>query len=273
MNCQSVRELLSAFYDRELTADQSSEVRAHVDGCPECARRLAEFEELSHLTAHLRDPQAPEGGWPAIASALDHEAGRGGDAGVTGRLSRPIAAALAATLLVAASIGLATYWARPASAPHAAMAATFDVYLKEFRTSPAQAQRVLIDRYHGQRFDLAQGATGLPFEPNAPEALPDGFERQDCFVLKMPCCTCTQTIYKNKAGAVVVLFEHAEAQQDWFGGRPTIEAVCHGNATHLVQLPDQLAATWKCGQRYLTVIGAQNVEQVAELVALLDGRT
>jgi hypothetical protein len=34
-----------------------------------------------------------------------------------------------------------------------------------------------------------------------------------------------------------------------------------------------LAATWKCGQRYLTVIGAQNVEQVAELVARLDGRS
>jgi hypothetical protein len=72
---------------------------------------------------------------------------------------------------------------------------------------------------------------------------------------------------------VLVLFEHSEKQTEWFGDRPRIEAYCHGKATNLVQLPRQLAATWKCGRRYLTVIGAQNVEQVAQLVAFLDARS
>lgn len=271
MICESVRELLSAFYDRELPTDREVEVRAHVETCPDCARRLVEFGQLTKLTTQLRNPIVPAETWPAIESALDDPQGRrvGVFAGGLPRRSRFV---VAASLILVASIAIVFYWMWRTYEPHTAMAAAFDVYLKDFQKSPVQSQRVLIDRYDGRPLELLRASSEPEFEPNAPEELPHGFARQGVYVLKMPCCTCTQTIYKNKSGAVLALFEHSEDQQVWFGDRPRIEALCHDKPTHLVQLSGQLAATWKCGQRYLTVIGAQNVEQVAELVAMLDRR-
>ena len=105
------------------------------------------------------------------------------------------------------------------------------------------------------------------FEPNAPAELPQGFARAAIYVLKMPCCTCTQTIYKNSHGTVLALFEHTDQQRSWFGDRPTITAQCHGKATCLVQLQDELAACWKSGPRHLTLVGARDVEQVSDAVA------
>jgi hypothetical protein len=269
VNCETARELLSCYYDRELPPDQEEEMRAHVAGCSQCAGRLAEFGELSQLTARLRAPQAPTETWPAIASALDSDdRRRAAGSSSTKWLGRRSRAALAATIVLAASIGVATYWLWQQFEPHAAMAATFDTYLAEFQTAPQQAQHILIDRYEGERVDLARA--DLPFSANAPAELPDGYARQETYVLNMPCCVCTQTIYKNPSGAVVVLFEHSEKEPGWFGKRPAIDARCHGTPTSLVQVADRLAATWKCGPRYLTLVGAHNVEQVAQIVAALD---
>jgi putative zinc finger protein len=273
MNCESAQELLSSLYDRELSADLDEEMRAHVERCPECVRKVAEFAQLSKLTAELREPAVPTGTWPGIESALDNKGRTRGGIFDTPRLRHRSRLAIAATLLVGASVALGSYWIWRSSEPHAVMAATFDAYLKEFHEYPEQAQQVLISRYDGRPLDLSHAAGDAEFPPNAPEELPEGFKRQEVYVLKMPCCTCTQTVYKNKSGSVMALFEHSEKQPEWFGNRPRIEANCHGKATNLVQLPHQLAATWKCGRRYLTVIGAQNVEQVADLVAFLDART
>jgi hypothetical protein len=268
VNCETARDLLSSYYDRELSPEQEREMRAHIADCPDCARRLAEFGELSELTAQLRNPEVPLETWPAIASALDADERQRAGVMPTWWLARRPRAAIAATILLAAAIGLASYWLWRQFEPHAVMAATFDTYLAEFETAPRQAQQVLIDRYEGQRVDLARG--GLPFDANAPAELPGGYARHETYVLKMPCCVCTQTIYKNPSGAVVALFEHAAEEPGWFGNRPAIHAMCHGTPTSVVQVADRLAATWKCGPRYLTVVGAQNVEQVAQIVAVLD---
>lgn len=269
MNCNTARDLLSSYYDQELSPDEDRQMRAHVASCPQCAARLAEFGELSQLTAGLRAPVAPSETWPAIASALDfddrrHALGRS----PTRSLGRRARAAIAAMVVFVSSIGLASYWLWQQFEPHAVMAATFDTYLAEFQTAPQQAQHILIDRYAGQRVNLASAE--LPFSANAPVELPDGYARQETYVLDMPCCVCTQTIYKNPSGAVVALFEHSEKEPGWFGNRPTIHAQCYGTSTLLVQVADRLAATWKCGPRYLTLVGAQNVEQVAQIVATLD---
>jgi hypothetical protein len=151
------------------------------------------------------------------------------------------------------------------------MTAVFNQYLGEFHTHPEQAQEVLRSRYDGRPLGSGSLGTGQ-FTPNAPQALPHGFTRLGTYVLDMPCCTCTQTIYKNAAGDVLALFEHSENQRMWFGNRPIIEATCDGQSTLVVQLHDRLAASWKCGPRHLTVIGARNIEQVAELVAFLDSQ-
>jgi hypothetical protein len=130
---------------------------------------------------------------------------------------------------------------------------------------------IVATRYDGRPIDSVSPHVGQ-FVPNAPATLPDGFVRVETFVLDMPCCVCTQTIYRNPAGELMALFEHSEDQRMWFGSRPTIKTQCHGQPTVVVQLQNQLAATWKCGARYLTVIGARNVEQLTDWVAFLDSQ-
>ena len=271
MNCESARDLLSAYFDQELEPDAASAVRAHLATCQDCARRLAEFKELSELAADIREPEVPRGVWSAIESSLAREHKQQPGNTRWRWLMKPSRVALAATLLIGASLVLLGYWTWRSLDQHVQMAAVFDRYLGEFQEHPQQAQEVLRTRYGGRPMDLQAVGAGQ-FNPNAPQDLPNGFERVETYLLDMPCCTCTQTIYRNPAGDILALLEHREEQRMWFGNRAVIEAQCHGQMTFLVQLKDQLAASWKCGPRYLTVIGARNVEQVSELISFLDAQ-
>jgi hypothetical protein len=81
-----------------------------------------------------------------------------------------------------------------------------------------------------------------------------------------------QAIYRRADGQTIAVFEHVDDQPVWFGERPSIQARCNGMPTSLVQVDDCLAASWRQDGRYLTVVGANDVEQVAQLVAFLDSR-
>jgi len=269
MNCESARAQLSAYLDQEMEPDAAADVRAHLARCPSCADRLAEFTELSVLASDIRDPKVPQQVWTAIEASL---AGRDQSSSINSKkplFRKPSKVALAATVLVGASLALAGYWTWRSLDPHVQMAQLFNQYLDEFRDHPQQAQEVLRGRYAGRLLNLQAGNAG-PFVSNAPQELPAGFARVETYALDMPCCKCTQTIYRNSAGDTLALFEHSDDQRAWFGDRPVIEAQCHGQRTSLVQLNKQLAASWKSGRRNLTIIGARDVEQVSELIAYLD---
>jgi hypothetical protein len=47
MNCESVRSLLTAFYDGELDQAAQEDVRLHLQSCAQCAAELAEIRSLS----------------------------------------------------------------------------------------------------------------------------------------------------------------------------------------------------------------------------------
>jgi anti-sigma factor RsiW len=270
MNCERARELMSAFYDQELEPDIEAAVREHLESCPECTQHLAQFKELSRLAADMRQPQVPAGMWSAIDASLDAQR-RGADRpGIWRR--RHLWVAIAAALLLGASVALFSYSTRQPADEHHEMAETFNLYLDRLQEHPENAEEVLVARYDGRLVKPEQAAELAKFEPNAPDMLPNGFSRSGIYVLKMPCCTCTQSIYKDDRGHVLVLFEHDDQQRSWFGDRPTITAQCHGKPTCLVQLQDSLAACWKCGPRHLTVVGARDVEQISELVANLDAQ-
>lgn len=271
MNCESARETMSAFYDQELQPDLDAAAREHLHDCPDCAQHLIQFEELSKLAADLRQPEVPAGIWPAIDSLLNAPRHGGGRSATW--LRRYSRAAIAATLFLGVSITLLAYWTWHTTDEHKEMAVIFGRYLDRFDEQPQRAQEVLLMRYDGRLLAPQQAAAEAKFKPNAPDELPQGFSRSGIYVLKMPCCTCTQTIYKDDNGRVLALFEHSDEQRSWFGDRPTITAQCHGKQTCLIQMRDKLAACWKSGTRHLTVVGARDVEQVAELVAFLDAQS
>ncbi|GHO84585.1 anti-sigma factor family protein [Dictyobacter formicarum] len=53
MNCEQVRDLLSAYLDDQLTADERQRVSAHLPSCPQCAGILADYRRFDALLAQL----------------------------------------------------------------------------------------------------------------------------------------------------------------------------------------------------------------------------
>lgn len=52
MNCQHAQNLISSFIDRELSADETRELRKHLFNCPECDQ---EHQEILRLKTYLEN--------------------------------------------------------------------------------------------------------------------------------------------------------------------------------------------------------------------------
>jgi hypothetical protein len=271
MDCSSTRQHLSALHDGELPPDLQAAIAEHLDGCHECARRLAEFQDLSGMAAEMTSPAVPADIWPQLEKKLAAEVPR--QRAILAHLIRLrrtwIGLATAALVVVAASTA-AVVWLQQADDGHGHVAVNFGRYLDEFERNPDVAQKVLLSDYEGRAVSYDEAATKVRYQPVTPERLPNGLSRQAVYLLRMPCCTCVQAIYQGADGEKLTVFEHVDDQPVWFGTRPTIRARCNGMPCSLVQVDDRLAASWKRQGRYVTVIGARDVEQVAELVAYLD---
>ena len=61
MNCHETRERLSDLLDEALPAPELAEVRAHLDGCPECRRELDQLRATVTLLSRVESPRAPVG--------------------------------------------------------------------------------------------------------------------------------------------------------------------------------------------------------------------
>ena len=61
MQCKQVRDHLSAYLDRELSAELASAVRHHLAACPECRALLEELRATADLLGRLPVRQAPGG--------------------------------------------------------------------------------------------------------------------------------------------------------------------------------------------------------------------
>lgn len=52
MKCRKVRQYLYGYYKNELTPAEAEKIKAHLDGCAECAR---EMEKVAGVTTLLKD--------------------------------------------------------------------------------------------------------------------------------------------------------------------------------------------------------------------------
>jgi len=147
----------------------------------------------------------------------------------------------------------------------------FAHYLEEFSEHPDVAQQTLLAKYDGRPMTLTEATNVLGYEPVAAKRLPPGYFVDKTYLLKMPCCTCAQIVCKNKAGQSIAIFEHAIDQPIWFGDRPAEKCLCHEVPTSVRRVGNQLAATWKEGERHITIIGATDLDEVTEFVAYFKG--
>jgi hypothetical protein len=269
IDCATARQYLSAFHDGELPSNLQLAMAEHLEGCPECARSLAEFREMSRMAAELPTPPVPAEIWSQLEKKLAAEA-PGRRAALVHLIRRRrtwVGLATAAVVVVAVSTA-AVVWLDGQGHRHVAV--NFGRYLDEFARNPDAAQQVLLTNYEGRAVSYDEAATQLRYQPVTPASLPNGLSRKAVYLLRMPCCTCVQAVYQREDGEKLAIFEHVDDVPAWFGDRPTIKTHCNGMPTSLVEVDDRLAASWKRNGRCITVIGARDVEQVAELMAYLD---
>jgi hypothetical protein len=116
MTCNDIRKLLDDFVDSNLPAEEAARVRAHVDGCAECARELAALESLRAATNALPNEIEPDSDlWQQIESSLnvvvqEAESGRARVIGLSLRGRKAVWVVRAG--LVAAAVALVVVGAR-----------------------------------------------------------------------------------------------------------------------------------------------------------------
>ena len=178
---------------------------------------------------------------------------------------------MAATIFVAAGIGWFTYQSWFAHGEHDNFTAEFGHYLDEFRHDPDTAQQILLAKYTNQLVAPNQASEYIGYRPSVTEGLPAEYTLESTHVIKMPCCICVQSICKRSDGSTLAIFEHDDEElTEWFGDRPSITASCKDKQCCLVELDEQIAASWKRGSRHITLIGARDLEEVNKLVAWLN---
>jgi hypothetical protein len=176
-------------------------------------------------------------------------------------------------VLIAVGIGWYVYQARFQHGD-SQFTAEFGHYLQEFQRDPAAAQQFLLAQYDNQSVDPQRALQLVGYRPAVADGLPDGYSMESMHVMKMPCCTCVQCLYKRSDGSTIAIFEHDDdAMDEWFGDRPERSAICGGKRCGLVDLDSRIAVSWKQGKRHIMVIGLQDVEEVNQLVAWFDDRS
>ena len=133
--------------------------------------------------------------------------------------TKPALLALAASLLVAAGLGWLTYSGWSDHHGHHQLAAGFTQYLDRFHEAPDAAQDMLVKMYGGRAVDSDQAVQLVGYHPVTAKGLPQGYQSEGTYVLKMPCCTCVQTVCRRPDGSTVAIFEHDDESREWLADR------------------------------------------------------
>ena len=272
MDCLAAKNHLSDYCDDELTVDRAALVRAHIDECADCRQELAAFERMGALVASVEVPVTSNRLWARILILLEGASrpNRAFTPGRTGIPFRASAVVVAACLLLGLGIWRYGHWSGQGHDDHAEMAVNLGEMISGFASDPVAAVDRLSTHYQGIEVSLETAESLLGYRPAIGNRLPTGYQLTSTRVLKMPCCTCSVSICTRQDGSTFVVFEHNEEQPLWFGDAPSISAKCGGRECSVVEMPEQLAVTWKSGLRQLTAIGVEGLEEVAILIAAVD---
>jgi anti-sigma factor RsiW len=272
MNCVEIRELLSGQLDGELSGHQERLVTGHLKECARCADELSAFAAISNLAKSLPNPTPPPDVWEGLQRQLDGN----GPVERTTRVLRDRSAlyrllALAATVILC--VGVFT-WLFPPFGRHHHETAHFGRFMEAFASEPEAAQRMLLVKYSGRAATKQELTATLKYTPAGIDSAPAGYTVVESYLLDMPCCRCSQVVYRRNDGGFLALFEHdTQEQPDLFGDCPCVNTECNGNPCTLVQTANHITASCEVGGRHFTVVGARNFEEVQAFVAWLESET
>jgi hypothetical protein len=272
MNCEGIRELLSGHLDRELSSQQENLVTQHLTSCDHCTDEFAACSAIGQVAKSLPSPKPPADVWDRLERQLDQER----PAEITPRVLRTPwntyrILAVAATLLI--TVGVFTWLFQPFGGHHNQMA-HFGRFMEAFPAEPGTAQQTLLASYSGRAVTAQEMTDVLKYTPVGIGNAPVGYSVEQSYLLNMPCCRCSQVVYRRDRGGFLALFEHDTTEQpNLFGDCPCVDTVCNGNPCTLVQTENHITASCEVGGRHFTIVGAGNIEEVQTFVAWLEGET
>ena len=275
MNCDTIRPLLSAFHDGELPPGQFDNVRRHVDECDACRAETRRLAAISQMALALRESPPPDL-WGAIASQLDGAPPlilrpvRGWQLGRRPKHIRRLVWGTALAASVAVFVVVFWQWSPHVDSHHQQMDANLARFVDTFRRNPVEAQQTLQDQYASRLVEPHSLVSLVNYRSVAPEELPGGLRRASTRVFDVPCCKCVQTLYTSEGQSRLALFEHVNEESAWFATNPSINAVCCGHTIRLVQCGDGLCAAWKGDGRFITIVGAETLETLSDVIAVIE---
>ena len=74
MNCEAVRELLWAYLEKEITAEEAVKIEEHLKNCADCREELELQKEIMDSLQHIPDEELPDGFHAGLMQKLQAEA-------------------------------------------------------------------------------------------------------------------------------------------------------------------------------------------------------
>lgn len=269
MNCDEAQNLLSPFYDGQLGDETKAQMSTHLEQCTDCAKSLRGYAELSGLARRSETPQVPPGLWEKMDRQLDEHSAVASRPNSLTKSRRFSATKIVSVLTLSLLVAVAVFLLPHAFHDHRELAVDFDHYLEAYAEDPEKAAEVLFAEYPSEEVDVETAAKRVGYRPVVANALPEGYSIDSMHVMKMPCCTCIKTVCRNDKGATFVVFEHDSEQPLWFGDRQKRNCDCGGMPTSVIDLDEQIAATWQVGNRSVTVVGIRDTDEVKKLMPFL----
>lgn len=267
MKCEQVRELLSSYYDGELTESVRQQVSVHLEQCPNCLQELQSYQKLSALfdrTVVEQDVLSTSGDWRTINAALEEDAIPPVPSSPLRSQRNPLAWFIVAASLLLGISGVV--WLTSTHSSHANESLDLNQFVADFQVDPGKAQTHLVANFDGRPVDSEEAAKELKRRPSFLDRVPTDFKLVSLNLLEMPCCTCSQAVYQTPSGRMVCIFEHEAGSNVRAGNCPMIKCHCCDRGVQLAEVGDVLLVTWPSKDSSITAVGLESVENVIQLV-------
>ncbi len=304
MNCNSVRDQLSAYMDGELSPALSAQVEQHLSGCGSCAKELAEFKQLSNLArVHVESAGQPPA-WATMAAKLDHSAsgsalaadfstidrnrGLAPDRSLNWKTISGTIVALAATVLIVANMMTPNHETRPTTNQASVAAVNLQPVLELFQTNAPAALNALKSQFtlkdvalsdadadFGRPTYVSTAAKEHTLPGDAMVASTKIFSLPFCHCPKGQCtcgpagCNCVACVCERPDGTTYLVLEHCKSQAVSFGDLPVQLVKRGGREFQQVTIDDMKTISFDRPSGKITVVGLRGESEIETLLASL----
>lgn len=308
MNCNSVRDQLSAYMDGEALPELAVQIEQHLSGCESCAKELVQFKQLSIFARDQVESEGSPIAWEAIAAKLDASDGRLNGTTLAAESSMldpraqgltPIRSqnwkkitgaivALAATVLVVANLTIQKHDTHPTMNQVSVAAVNLQPVLELFQRDAYAALDAMDKQFTLKEIPLAEAdadfgrltyvsaaAKGDALPGDAVVASTKTFSFPFCQCPKGQCscgpggCQCVACVCERPDGTSYLVLEHCKSQAVSFGDLPVQLVKRDGQQFQQVTMDGTETISFDRPSGKITVVGLRGNDEIQTLLASL----